>query len=113
VSLRVIVAKDLLLLFRDRVALAFIALAPIVVISVAGFSLASLYGGDRTGQTAYDLPIADEDGGDLVKQITERLGCILVVLDDQNPQTTPAPRRGRSHRHGLPGGRGSRSAADI
>jgi len=73
VSLRVIVAKDLLLLFRDRVALAFIALAPIVVISVAGFSLASLYGGDRTGQTAYDLPIADEDGGDLVKQITERL----------------------------------------
>jgi ABC-type multidrug transport system permease subunit len=73
VSLRVIIAKDLRLLFRDRVALAFIALAPIVVISVAGFSLASLYGGDRTGQTAYDLPIADEDGGDLVKQITERL----------------------------------------
>jgi ABC-type multidrug transport system permease subunit len=73
VSLRVIVAKDLRLLYRDRVALAFIALAPIVVISVAGFSLASLYGGDRTGQTAYDLPIADEDGGDLVKQITERL----------------------------------------
>jgi ABC-type multidrug transport system permease subunit len=73
VSLRVIVAKDLRLLFRDRVALAFIALAPIVVISVAGFSLASLYGGDRTGQTAYDLPIADEDGGELVQQITERL----------------------------------------
>ena len=72
-SLRVIVAKDLRLLFRDRIALAFIALAPIVVISVAGFSLASLYGGDRTGQTAYDLPIADEDGGDLVAQITERL----------------------------------------
>jgi ABC-type multidrug transport system permease subunit len=73
VSLRVIVAKDLRLLFRDRVALAFIALAPIVVISVAGFSLASLYGGDRAGQTAYDLPIVDEDGGDLAKQITERL----------------------------------------
>jgi ABC-type multidrug transport system permease subunit len=69
----VIVAKDLRLLFRDRVALSFIALAPIVVISVAGFSLASLYGGDRAGQTAYELPIADEDGGDLAKQITERL----------------------------------------
>jgi len=73
VSLRVIVAKDLRLLFRDRVALAFIALAPIVVISVAGFSLASLYGGDRAGQTAYDLPIVDEDGGGLAKEITERL----------------------------------------
>ena len=72
-SLRVIVAKDLRLLFRDRVALAFIALAPIVVISVAGFSLASLYGGDRAGQTAYELPIADEDGGDLARQIKERL----------------------------------------
>ena len=72
-SLRVIVAKDLRLLFRDRVALAFIALAPIVVISVAGFSLASLYGGDRAGQTAYELPIADEDGGDLARQIRERL----------------------------------------
>ena len=78
-SLRIIVAKDLRLLFRDRVALAFIALAPIVVISVAGFSLASLYGGDRAGQTAYDLPIADEDGGDIAKQITDRLASDTSV----------------------------------
>jgi ABC-type multidrug transport system permease subunit len=73
VSLGTIVAKDLRLLFRDRVALAFIALAPIVVISVAGFSLASLYGGDSTGQTAYDLPIVDEDGGELAREIADRL----------------------------------------
>jgi ABC-type multidrug transport system permease subunit len=79
VSLRVIVAKDLRLLFRDRVALAFIALAPIVVISVAGFSLASLYGGDAAGQTAYDLPIVDEDGNDLARQITERLAADASV----------------------------------
>src|SRR2546430_281151 len=37
------------------------SLAPIVVISVAGFSLASLYGSDPTGLTAYDLPIVDAD----------------------------------------------------
>ncbi len=73
-SLRVIIAKDLRLLFRDRVALVFIALAPIVVISVAGFSLASLYGGDPSGQTQYDLPIVNEDGGDLAGQIAEQLG---------------------------------------
>ena len=73
-SLRVIIAKDLRLLFRDRVALVFIALAPIVVISVAGFSLASLYGGDPSGQTKYDLPIVNEDGGDLAGQIAEQLG---------------------------------------
>src|SRR5881394_475888 len=49
------------------------SLAPIVVISVAGFSLASLYGSDPTGLTAYDLPIVDEDGGELARQITEQL----------------------------------------
>ena len=72
-SLGVIIGKDLRLLFRDRVALVFMTLAPIVVISVAGFTLASLYGSDPTGQTAYDLPIVDEDGGDLARQITEQL----------------------------------------
>jgi ABC-type Na+ efflux pump permease subunit len=73
VSLGVIIVKDLRLLLRDRVALVFMTLAPIVVISVAGFSLASLYGTDPTGQTAYDLPIVDEDGGELARQIADRL----------------------------------------
>jgi ABC-type multidrug transport system permease subunit len=75
VSLAVIIVKDLRLLLRDRVALIFMSLAPIVVISVAGFSLASLYGSDPTGQTAYDLPIVDEDGGELARQITEQLAA--------------------------------------
>ena len=72
-ALGVIIAKDLRLLLRDRVALLFLTLAPIVVISVAGFSLGSLYGADPTGQTSYELPIVDEDGGDLATQIEERL----------------------------------------
>ena len=37
-------AKDLRLLARDRTGLAFLTLAPIVVIAVAGFSLAAIYG---------------------------------------------------------------------
>ena len=72
-SLPAIIAKDLRLLLRDRPALVFILIAPIVVICVAGFSLASLYGAQPTGQTAYDLPVVDEDGGDLAEQIEERL----------------------------------------
>jgi ABC-type Na+ efflux pump permease subunit len=72
-SLAAIVAKDLRLLLRDRAALVFIAVAPIVVICVAGFSLAALYGADPTGQTGYDLPIVDEDGGGLARQIEEQL----------------------------------------
>jgi ABC-type multidrug transport system permease subunit/F0F1-type ATP synthase membrane subunit b/b' len=72
-SLGVIIAKDLRLLLRDRAALMFLTLAPIVVMSVAGFSLASFYGAGSTGQAAYDLPIVDEDGGELARQIEERL----------------------------------------
>ena len=72
-SLGVIIAKDLRLLLRDRTALLFLTLAPVVVMAVAGFSLASLFGADPMGQTAYDLPIVDEDGGELARQIEERL----------------------------------------
>src|SRR5499426_3348414 len=72
-SLGVIIAKDLRLLLRDKTALLFLTLAPIVVMAVAGFSLASLYGADPVGQTAYDLPVVDEDGGELARQIEERL----------------------------------------
>ena len=78
-SLVVIIVKDLRLLMRDRVALVFMTLAPIVVISVAGFSLASLYGSDPTGQTAYDLPIVDEDGGELAREIAEQLATETSV----------------------------------
>jgi ABC-type multidrug transport system permease subunit len=72
-TLAAIVVKDLRLLFRDRSALAFIVVAPVVVICVAGFSLASLYGATPTGQTAYELPIVDEDGGELAREIERRL----------------------------------------
>src|SRR5215510_1593012 len=58
-----LLTKDLRLLWRDRVGLVFLALAPLAVITVAGLSLANLYGADPTGQTAYELPLADEDGG--------------------------------------------------
>jgi ABC-type multidrug transport system permease subunit len=71
-ALGVIIAKDLKLLLRDRVALLFLTLAPIVVMSVAGFSLASLYGA-ADGQTRYELPIVDEDGGDLASEIEQAL----------------------------------------
>ena len=72
-ALVVILGKDLRLLWRDRAGLIFLTLAPIVVISVAGFSLANLYGADPTGQTAYELPFVDEDGGELAHRLRERL----------------------------------------
>src|SRR5262249_38497395 len=65
--------KDLRLLWRDRVGLVFLAVAPLAVIIVAGLSLSNLYGADPTGQTAYELPLADEDGGALGRDIRSRL----------------------------------------
>jgi hypothetical protein len=65
--------KDLRLLARDRVGLVFLTLAPIVVISVAGLSLATLYGATPRGGTAPVLPLVDEDGGWVGRAVRERL----------------------------------------
>jgi len=94
VSLALIVAKDLRLLLRDRVALVFMTVAPIVVIIVAGFSLAILYGYDPTGQTAYDLPIVDEDGMGLgvltVWDVMRHLGEIFDEIESAPRLVDPA-----------------------
>src|SRR5262245_63121648 len=74
-----LLAKDLRLLWRDRVGLIFLGLAPLAVITVAGLSLANLYGADPTGQTAYELPFADEDNGALGREIQERLARETAV----------------------------------
>jgi len=66
-------AKDLRLLMRDRVGLVFLTIAPIVVITVAGLSLANLYGVKAPGDTGSLLPIADEDGGWVGRAIAEHL----------------------------------------
>ncbi len=73
-ALAAAVIKDLQLLARDRAGLVFLTLAPIAVITVAGLSLASLYGADPRGQTAYRLPIADEDGGRIGRAFADALG---------------------------------------
>src|SRR5215468_5079129 len=72
-SLLAIISKDLRLLWRDKAGLIFLTLAPITVITVAGFSLANLYGADPTGQTAYEFPFVDEDGGAFGRDLRERL----------------------------------------
>jgi ABC-type multidrug transport system permease subunit len=66
-------AKDFRLLARDRVGLAFLSVAPIIVITVAGLSLATLYGAEPHGGAAPVLPLADEDGGWVGHAVRERL----------------------------------------
>jgi ABC-type multidrug transport system permease subunit len=67
------IVKDLRLLARDRAGLIFLTLAPMVVMTVAGFSLASLYGADPRGTAAYLFPVADEDGGRIGRALVARL----------------------------------------
>ena len=66
-------AKDLRLLARDRVGLVFLTLAPIVVITVAGLSLANLYGATPHGASAPVLPVVDDDGDWIGRAVRERL----------------------------------------
>jgi ABC-type multidrug transport system permease subunit/Skp family chaperone for outer membrane proteins len=68
------IGKEFRLLWRDRVGLFMLLVAPIAVISVAGFSLSNLYGADPSGQTAYLLPVVDEDHDQVAKAVIEALG---------------------------------------
>ncbi len=72
-ELAVLVAKDIQLLIRDRWALLFLLLAPIVVISVAGFSLSTFYGSRGGSETIFVLPVADLDGGEVAEQLVASL----------------------------------------
>jgi hypothetical protein len=78
-ALAAALGKDFRLLARDRVGLVFLTIAPIIVITVAGFSLASLYGAGLRGETAYVLPVADEDGGRVGRALREALGRAEMV----------------------------------
>ena len=92
--------KDLRLLARDRVGLVFLTLAPIIVITVAGFSLASLYGADPSGATAYLLPVVDEDGGAVGQAIRERLAREPTVTVQTLPSRAEAMARLESREAG-------------
>lgn len=71
-ALAAAVAKDLTLIMRDRVGLVFLTLAPMMVITVAGFSLANLFGGRGAGERIV-VPLVDEDGGEIGEAIRRRL----------------------------------------
>jgi ABC-type multidrug transport system permease subunit len=72
------VVKDVRLLVRDRVGLVFLTIAPLIVMSVAGFSLSTLFGG-APQPGAYVLPVVDEDDGRIAAQLRERLASDATI----------------------------------
>jgi ABC-2 type transport system permease protein len=64
--------KDLILLFRDRYALALLLIMPLIVISIVGFSSGQVTGwGDSPDQMK--IAVVDQDGGDVARNVVERL----------------------------------------
>jgi ABC-2 type transport system permease protein len=67
-ALLTLTIKDLQLLLRDRGALLLLFLAPLVVISAAGFSLSTLYRSAR-----HLLPVVDLDRGTVTEKLLQAL----------------------------------------
>ena len=95
------IRKDLRLLLRDRVGLVFLTVAPIIVITVAGFSLATLYGAGPQGETAYVLPVADEDGGRVGRALRQALAKQEMVQVRAVATRAEVERLVRAHEAGV------------
>ncbi len=67
------IAKEFLLIRRDRVGLIMLLVAPIVVIAAAGFSLAKIYGGQTAARGGYSVAVFDEDRGAVARAILDAL----------------------------------------
>ncbi len=94
-ALFTLTVKDLRLLFRDRAALLLLFLAPLVVITAAGFSLSSLYQSSR-----HLLPVVDLDRGKLSGKLLGALGetaeleVALVAEEEARRLVAETPRAG-------------------
>src|SRR5260221_8356926 len=67
------VVKDFRLLLRDKVGLIFLTIAQLIVMSVAGFSLSTMFGGAPQGDARYVLPVVDEGGGRVAAALRDGL----------------------------------------
>jgi ABC-type multidrug transport system permease subunit len=79
------------LLYRDRVGLFTLFLAPVVIIAVAGFSLGNLYGA-RPRPHAWLIPSVDRDHGPVAQAIMQALGGEPSITIDRPANLTEARR---------------------
>jgi ABC-type multidrug transport system permease subunit len=84
-SIELIFVNEFRLLLRDPAYLFMIFVAPIVIIAVAGFSLANLFGAPAA-QGDCTLPVVDQDHGKVASAIIDALvneqSCKLVQVSD-------------------------------
>lgn len=65
-SLALTVVNEARLLGRDPVSLAMLVIAPVVIMTVAGYSLGALYGAHRRAAV---VPLVDRDGGGVAEEL--------------------------------------------
>ena len=94
-SVIILFIKDLRLISRDRLALVLLVAAPVIVITVAGLSLATLY---RSSEHLF--PVADLDGGEYAVRLleafeaSEELEVVLVSAEEARRLVADTPRAG-------------------
>ena len=85
------------LLVKDPIVLFMLLFAPVVIITVAGYSLGSLYGGSAN---SFRLPLVDLDHGKVAQGIIEALrrehGVALEMFDDPDEARRVVSRRDRT-----------------
>jgi ABC-2 type transport system permease protein len=85
------------LLVKDPIVLFMLLFAPVIIITVAGYSLGSLYGGSAN---SFRLPLVDLDHGKVAQGIIEALrrehGVALEVLDNPDEARRVVSRRDRT-----------------
>jgi ABC-2 type transport system permease protein len=85
------------LLVKDPIVLFMLLFAPVVIITVAGYSLGSLYGGSAN---SFRLPLVDLDHGKVAQGIIEALrrehGVALEILGDPDQARRFVSRRDRT-----------------
>ena len=69
----IVFQNEFRLLAKDRASLFMLALAPLVIITVAGFSLGNIYGA-QSGSEPYYIVVVDDDHGWLARALVEALG---------------------------------------
>jgi ABC-type multidrug transport system permease subunit len=77
------IQNEVRLLLRDPMVLMMLLFAPVVIITVAGYSLGALYGG---GRPVFTVPLVDHDGGEVATGLIDALerspSVQLVRVDD-------------------------------
>jgi ABC-type multidrug transport system permease subunit len=91
------IQNEFRLLVKDQIVLLMLLLAPVVIITVSGYSLGSLYSG---GSDPFRLPLIDRDRGEIAGAIVDALRREATVnvelLDDPKEARWMVSRRART-----------------